>query len=76
MPSTVRAKGTKVMRETSLVMTMLKKKGRATSASTIRRVVAVRRSKAAPRVSNRPSICRPLVTAIRLKSKARVSQSI
>ena len=47
--STMRPKGTKVIRDTSLVMTILSTKGRNTSTNTIRREVAVRFSSRLPR---------------------------
>ena len=46
--STSRAKGTKVMRETSLVTSMLKKKGRKISTHSSCRVVAVRAKSSPP----------------------------
>ena len=74
--STTSAKGTKVMRDTSLVMTMLQKKGRNTSTNSILRVVSVRRSRQLPSQTKSPAFWKPFITAIRLKSMARVSQSI
>ena len=47
--STTRPKGTKVIRDTSLVMTMLKKKGRNTSTSSMVLVEPVRRSSRLPK---------------------------
>ena len=74
--STTSPKGTKVMRATSLVTSMLTKKGRKVSTSSICRVVESRPSSPAPSASNTPCPCRPLLTAIRLNSRARVSQSM
>ena len=51
---TSRAKGTKVMRATSLVTAMLVKKGRKMRIASSCRVVRVRRSMASPMVRNRP----------------------
>ena len=73
--STVSPKGTKVISDTSLVMAMLEKKGSATSASATDRVEAHRRSSRLPSQRNSPSCWNPFITAIRLNSWARVSQS-
>lgn len=76
MCSTIRAKGTKVISDTSLVMTMLQKKGRNTRANIILRVVSVRRSRQLPSQTNNPAFWKPFITAIRPNSRARVFQSM
>ena len=73
--STSRAKGTKVMRATSLVTAMLTKKGSRMSTPSSCRVVWVRSSMARPRRKNSPCRCRPAITAIRENSIPRVCTS-
>ena len=53
--STAMAKGTKVIKDTSLVMTMLQKKGKNTSTAIMDRVVAVCCSRFPATYSNSPS---------------------
>ena len=73
--STSRAKGTKVMRATSLVTAMLTKKGSRMSTPSSCRVVWVRSSMARPRRKNRPCRWSPPITAMRAKSIPRVCRS-
>ncbi len=69
-------KGTKVMRDTSWVMTMLNTKGSSTSRISSCREVWMYPRNRVPKKSNSPSRWKPVITAIRLNSSARVSQSI
>ena len=74
--STSRAKGTKVMRATSLVTAMLVRKGRKISTPSSCRVEAVRESTIRPSRLNTPSPRRPVITAIRANSSPSVSKSM
>ena len=58
--STAMAKGTKVIKDTSLVMTMLQKKGKNTSTAIMDRVVAVRCSRLAGHIFKQPLLLKAL----------------
>ena len=70
--NTSRVKGTKVMRVTSLVITMLQKKHSSTSTADRLRRLPARRSRVWPSRSNTPRERKPATTTIRQNSRARV----
>ena len=73
--STAIPNGTKVIRATSFVMTILKKKGRKTSAKSICDEVRVFLKSLSPRKTKSPPPEKPCMTAISEKRRVRVSQS-
>ena len=76
MRNTTSANGTKVISETSLVTTMLRKNGRNTRTITMPRVVATRWSSASLSRAKMPICWYPFITAISENSSASVSQSM
>ena len=55
---------------------MLSTKGRNTSTNSMVRVVLTRPSRRLPRLTNTPACWNPFITAIKLNSSAKVSQSM
>ena len=75
-PSTSRVKGTKVMRDTSLVMSMEVKKGRSTSTREINRIRRLPASSFWASTAKRPQSWSPATTAIRQNSSANTRKSM
>ena len=72
----VRPNGTKAIKATSFVMTMLNRKGKKTRRNSMARVVWILLSRRFAIQTKKLAFCKPFVIAIKLNKSASVSQSI